>query len=88
MRIIIYVNQQIVLISKNLPKLHLRQLDDLYSKQEGVPFNISLGGGTQGLCDMVDLDYMIPPKFILPLEKEFGGTFIGLIKNFQITICD
>ena len=87
MRIIIYVNNRIVLISKELSILNLRQLDDLYSKQEGVPFNISLGGGTQGLCDMVDLDYITPPETILPLEKEFGGTFIGLIKNFKISIC-
>ena len=87
MRIMIYVNHKIVLVSKELPILNLRQLDDLYSKQEGVPFNISLGGGTQGLCDMVDLDYMTPPESILPLEKEFGGSFIGLIKNFKISIC-
>ena len=87
MKIHIYVNGKLVLISKELPMLQLRKLNDLDSKQQGVPFNISIGGGTQGLCDTVDINYMTPPSEILPLEQEFGGTFIGCIKNFKFYTC-
>ena len=61
--------------------------EDMYSKQEGVPFNISLGGGTQGLCDVIYLDYRKLPEYEFPLEKEFAGTFIGYIKALRIYNC-
>ena len=64
-----------------------RILDDLEEKQEGVPFNISLGGGTQGLAEVVYLNYLRLPEYILPLEKEFGGSFIGWIKSFKFYTC-
>lgn len=87
MRIMIFINNKLVLISKELPKFNFRKLNDLYSKQEGVPFNISIGGGTQGLCDTIDIDYMTPPQDVLPLEKEFAGTFIGYIRTFKFYNC-
>lgn len=87
MRITIYVNGKLRLISKELPMLNLRKLDDVYSKQEGVPFNMSLGGGTQGLCDVIYLNYRELPKYVLPIEKEFAGTFIGYIKTLRIHDC-
>ena len=80
----IYVNNKLKLVSKNLPILKFKELNDDYRKQESVPFNISLGGGTQGLCDVVYPNYMKRPEFRLPIEKEFGGTFIGYIKYFKI----
>lgn len=87
MQIYIYVNAKLVFVSKELPMLNLKNLDDLYTKQEGVPFNISLGGGTQGLAETVYLDYRKLPEFVLPLEKEFGGSFIGFIKSFKFYSC-
>lgn len=87
MQILIYVNGKLVLVSKELPMLNLKKLDDLYEKQEGVPFNISVGGGTQGLAEVVYLNYMKLPEYILPLEKEFGGTFIGWLKTFRFYTC-
>lgn len=87
MRIIIYVNGKVVLISKLLPIFNFKKLNDLESKQEGVPFNISLGGGTQGLAETVYLNYMKLPEYVLPLEKEFGGSFIGWIKSFLFYSC-
>ena len=84
MRVYIYVNGKLVVVSKELYKLNLRALDDRYEKQNGVPYNISLGGGTQGLCDVVYPDYMSVPKYVLPLEEAFGGSFIGYIKRFAI----
>lgn len=88
MKFIIYVNGRLKFISKELPVFNFRKLNDMYSKQEGVPFNISLGGGTQGLCDVIYLNYRELPKYILPLEKEFAGTFIGYIKALRIYNCN
>lgn len=79
-----YVNGNLVFISKNLPKLNLRALDELYEKQETVPFSISLGGGSQGLIDTILPNYMINPYRIYPIEQNFAGSFIGYIKMFKI----
>ncbi len=87
MYIMIYVNGKLRLISKELPMLNLKKLNDMYSKQEGVPFNISFGGGTQGLCDVIYLNYRELPQDVLPLEKEFAGTFIGYVKSLRIHDC-
>ena len=88
MTVTIYVDGKLKLVSKELPLLNLRKLNDLYSKQEGVPFNISVGGGTQGLCDTIGLNYRELPKYVLPLEKEFGGSFIGFVRKFRFYGCD
>lgn len=88
MRLMFYVDGRLVLYSKELPSLNFRELADSSDKQEGVPFNISLGGGTQGLAETVYEDwrtYDALPQF--PLETEFGGTFIGYIKSFKFYSC-
>ena len=62
-------------------------MSEVYDKQESVPYNISLGGGTQGLADTVNLNFMDYTIYQLPLEKYFGGTFIGDIKLFKFWSC-
>ena len=42
MRLMFYVDGRLVLYSKELPKIKLRELYDSSDKQEGVPFNLSL----------------------------------------------
>lgn len=86
-KFLIYVNAKLILVSKELPKTNLRSLNDLSSKQEGVPYNISIGGGTQGLCDTIDIDYLSTPDSVLPLEQNFAGTFIGYLKSFKVYGC-
>ncbi len=88
MQLRFYVNGKLVFVTDTLPKLNLRALNDVYEKQETVPFNLSLGGGTQGLCDVILPNYMIEPYRVYPLEKNFAGTFIGYIKSFKIYTCD
>lgn len=88
MKLKFYVNGNLVFVTDELPKLNLRKLNEIYDKQETVPFNISLGGGTQGLCDVILPNYMIEPYRTYPLEKHFGGTFIGYFKSFKIYNCD
>lgn len=87
MVISIYCDGRLKLVSETLPILKLRELDDLYSKQEGVPYNISIGGGTQGLSDVIYHDFRNLPEYILPLEKYFAGTFVGYIKEFEFYDC-
>ena len=87
MKIYIYVNGYLKFISKELPEFNFRELNTVAEKQEGVPFNISVGGGTQGLCDSVWLDYDRAFEKILPIEKNFAGTFIGDIKSFKFYTC-
>ena len=56
---------------------------DVESKyQEGVPFNISYGGGTQGLYEAVYLDGAKEVDGIL--EKFFAGTFDGGVKFIEM----
>ena len=87
MRVMIYVDGKLRLVSKELPEFNFRMLEDTEDKQEGVPFNISLGGGTQGLCDVIYNDFDTLPEYVYPLEKEFGGSFIGYFKVFRFYEC-
>lgn len=88
MRLMFYVDGRLVLYTKELPMLALRMLNDQYTKQEGVPYNISLGGGTQGLSDVIYEDFDKTPEYVLFLEKEFGGSFNGYFKSFKFYTCD
>ena len=87
MYLYIYVNGLLKLKSNKLPILSLRPLNDLSDKQESVPYNISVGGGTQGLCDVINLKYRELPSYSLPLENEFCGSFIGYISKFRFYTC-
>lgn len=82
-----YINGFLKFISKELPEFNFKQLTDIKEKQEGVPYNISLGGGTQGLCDMITINYQKIPEYVLPLEENFAGTFIGELKSFKFYNC-
>lgn len=83
MKIYIYVNEKLKLISKEVPILNLREINEYKTKQEGVPYNLSLGGGTMGLCNSLWLNYYDNFDYILPLEKYFAGSFLGDIKLFS-----
>ena len=87
MKIYVYVNGYLKLVSKELPEFAFRELNDVYQKQEGVPFSISLGGGTQGLMETIGPDYMNLTKYVLPLERDFGGSFNGDIMSFRMYDC-
>lgn len=87
MKLYFYVDGKLVYITKNLPKLDLRELNEMYEKQEGVPYNISLGGGTQGLAETILPNYMLNPYRVYPLEKYFAGSFIGYMKSFKFYDC-
>ena len=83
-KLLFYVNGKLVLISKDLPELMLRKMNDTTQKQEGLAYNLSLGGGTQGLCDMIGFSEKYSTNYLFPLEEYFAGTFIGNIYKFRV----
>lgn len=87
MKLYFYVNGKLKYITKELPKLNLHSLNELEEKQEGVAYNISLGGGTQGLVETVLPDYMSDPTEEFTIEKYFAGSFIGDLKSFKFYTC-
>lgn len=87
MKLYFYVNGNLVLVSKELPEFRFRGLDEIPEKQEAVPYNISVGGGTQGLVDGIWLKDIIVSDDYFPLMKDFGGSFIGDIKSFRFYNC-
>ena len=87
MKLFFYVNGKLVYITKDLPMIKLKALNELYEKQEGVPYNISIGGGTQGLAETIQYNYMLNPTRVYPLEKYFAGSFIGYLSSFKIYNC-
>ena len=87
MKIYIYVDGYLVLISKELPEFRFRELDDIFQKQEAVPYSLSLGGGTQGLLEEIHLNYYKITDYCLPIERDFAGTFLGDIREFKFHPC-
>lgn len=87
MRLYLYVGGYLKLVSRVLPEFNFRRLNDVADKQEAVPYNISIGGGTQGLADTVTLDFTSHTEYTLPIEKYFGGSFMGDIKSFKFFNC-
>lgn len=87
MKMMFYVNGKLKYITKDMPPISLKALNELYEKQEGIPYNISLGGGTQGLAETIQPNYMLNPPRVYPLEKNFAGSFIGYIRSFKMYNC-
>ena len=85
MKIYIYVNGFLVFVSKEVNSFNFKHIiKESVGKQETVPFNISLGGGSLGLLESINPNYFAISKYILPIEQDFCGTFIGDIKSFKI----
>jgi len=61
---------------------------EYWKKQVGVPYNISLGGGSQGLLESMTFDGQDPDDLNLCIQENFAGTFIGSISQFRFHICD
>jgi hypothetical protein len=85
MKILIYVNGYLRLISQELPEFNFRELNDISEKQEMVPYNISLGGGTLGLSEskLIIDDEIINLKGYDYLSNAFNKRFFGEMKTFK-----
>ena len=87
-KLMFYVDCKLKARFKNIDEFIGRRLNDYYGKQIGVPFNISIGGGSQGLLESMTFDGQDPKDLSLLIEKNFAGSFIGQIAEFKLSICD
>ena len=79
-----YVNSNLIFVSKKLNEFIPKRLNEIQEKQIGVPYNISIGGGTQGLLESMTFDGQDPADLGLMLEQNFAGSFIGDISLFRL----
>jgi hypothetical protein len=87
-KLMFYINGKLKYTVKDFNEFIARRLNDHMEKQVGVPFNMSLGGGSQGLIETQTFDGRDMADLGLPIEKNFAGTFIGGISKFKFNICD
>lgn len=85
MKIYIYVNGYLRFISQELPEFNFRELDDIYQKQEMVPYNISLGGGALGLSEskLVFDDKIFELENPGYISTYYNKRFHGEMKTFK-----
>jgi len=87
-KLMFYVNRRLKHIVNNFDEFIARRLFEHKDKQLTVPFNISLGGGTQGLLESMTFDGQDPKDLGYCVQDNFAGTFIGDISQFRFYICD
>jgi hypothetical protein len=87
-KLMFYINGKLKYVVNNFDEFIGNRLNDYAEKQVGVPFNMSLGGGSQGLVETQTFDGIDQDDLGLPIEQNFAGTFIGAISTFKFNICD
>lgn len=87
-KLMFYVDGRLKFVVDEFDEFIGKRLNEYKSKQVGVPFNLSLGGGSQGLIDSQTFDGIDIMDMGLPIETHFGGSFIGGISQFKFNICD
>jgi hypothetical protein len=83
-----YINGKLKHYVEGFSEFIAKRLFDNKEKQQGVPFNISLGGGSQGLVESITFDGPDPYDVNMPIATNFAGTFIGDISQFKFYIDD
>ena len=78
-----WINGRVVYRVEDFIGLKLRALNEYSSKQLGVPYNISWGGGTQGLVESQTFGGPDLADRGLQLEKYFAGTFLGELSQLR-----
>lgn len=74
-----YLKYRVRVVKEVIP----RGVNDWPEKQLGVPYTMSLGGGTQGLIESTTFNGPDPSDFDLPIQENFAGSFIGGISKFR-----
>lgn len=87
-KLMVYINCELVHEFPDFPEYIGKRLDESSEKQLGVPYNISWGGGTQGLLENVTYNGQDVTDLGLVLERYFTGTFIGRLSQMKIYDCD
>lgn len=87
----IYVNGYLFMVLEDFEEIIPRELNTQKEKQLGVPFNISFGGGTQGLreslifknCQSFNGPYIQDPE-LMTNETLSKSTYSGLTTNIKL----
>ena len=87
-KLLFYVNCKLKFVVENFSEFIARRLMEHKEKQIGVPFNISVGGGSQGLLESMTFDGQDPDDLNLSIQENFAGSFIGGLSQFRFYICD
>lgn len=87
-RLMFYINGKLKFVVKDFSEFIAKRLEEHMEKQIGVPFNISLGGGSQGLIETQTFDGIDVDDLGLFIERNFAGTFYGGISTFKFNACD
>jgi hypothetical protein len=85
-KLMFYVNGKLKYVVDEFDEFIARRLIEHQDKQVAVPFNISLGGGSQGLLEHFTFDGQDPDDLGCLIEQNFAGTFIGDISTFRMYI--
>jgi hypothetical protein len=83
-----YVNCKLKFVVDDFDEFIAKRLVEHSEKQLGVPYNISLGGGSQGLLESMTFDGQDPEDQGLLIEENFAGSFIGGVSQFRFYICE
>lgn len=83
-KLMIFVDGYLKLTINDFDEVLFRDFNESPYKVEGVPYNISIGGGTQGLVESKTFNGPDPEDKNLLLEQYFAGTFIGGIQKFRL----
>ena len=86
-RLDFYVNGYLKYSVDDFDEFLFKDLYEYREKQEGVPFNYSLGGGSQGLIDSNTINGPDPKDENLVIQENFAGTFYGDISKFRLYGC-
>ena len=78
-----WVDGRVVYRVENFIGLKLRPLNEYSSKQLGVPYNISWGGGSQGLLESQTFGGPDPEDQNLNIATYFTGTFDGELSQLR-----
>lgn len=78
-----WVDGRVVYRVENFIGLKLRPLNEYSSKQLGVPYNISWGGGSQGLLESQTFGGPDPQDQNLNIATYFTGTFDGELSQLR-----
>ena len=87
-KLMFYVGCRLKLVSKEIDEFIARRLIEQNEKQLTVPYNISLGGGSQGLLESMTFDGQDPDDLGMLIEQNYAGTFIGDISQFRFYSCN
>jgi hypothetical protein len=86
-KLMFYINGKLKFIVRDFSEFIARRLEEYPEKQVGVPFNISLGGGSQGLIETQTFDGRDISDLGLYIERNFAGSFFGGISTFKFNNC-